>query len=71
MQIQGSRLILIAISSGDRFDLEKLGLDEHKTLQFPAYSRTRICSVIRHRLGKLDGVIDPKALQYLAMQVSC
>ena len=71
VQVQASRLILIAISSGDRSDLERLGLHDHKTLLFPAYSGQGICSVIKHRLSKLDGVIDPEALQHLANQVSC
>ena len=70
VQVQDSRLILIAISSGDRSDLERLGLHDHETLLFPAYSDSRIRKIIKYRLGKLDGVIDPEALKYLAKQVS-
>ncbi len=73
LQVEASRLILVAITSCGEPDLHKLGLDEHDIVRFHAYTAKEMKNVFRRRMRKLEGVqvFDPEALQFLFDKASC
>ena len=75
LQLPGSRLVLVAVANS--LDLTERRLPElhargcrPQLLQFPAYSRDQILSILQQRLDTLPGpVFATKALEFCARKV--
>ncbi len=75
LQLPGSRLVLVAVANS--LDLTERRLPElhargcrPQLLQFPAYSRGQILSILQQRLNTLPGpVFATKALEFCARKV--